>query len=69
VGSEMCIRDSLNSLPPMWKEIEWKEIEEDYDATPSQLLLNNIARSQAARHGDQQSNEATEREEIPSLQS
>jgi hypothetical protein len=59
----------LNSLPPMWKEIEWKEIEEDYDATASQLLLNNITRSQAARLAEQQSSETTEREEIPSLKS
>jgi hypothetical protein len=53
----------LNSLPPMWKEIE-----EDYDATASQLLLNNITRSQAPRHADQQSNETAEREAIASRQ-
>jgi hypothetical protein len=55
----------LNSLPPMWKEIEWKEIEEDYDATASQLVLNNITHSQPARHADQQSSEAAETEVIP----
>jgi hypothetical protein len=54
----------LNSLPPMWKEME-----EDYDATASQLLLNNIARSQAARLAEQQSNEPAKAEAVPSLQS
>ena len=59
----------LNSLPPMWKEIEWKEIEEDYDATASHELLQSLARSQAVRHGDQQSSETAEREAIASRQS
>jgi hypothetical protein len=50
----------LNSLTPLRRE----ELEEQ-DAAVGEYLMNNVARSQAARLAEQQSSETAEREAIP----
>ena len=54
----------LNSLPPMWREIE-----EERDSAAGHDLLQSLARDRAARLSEQQSTETADREAIPSLQS
>lgn len=54
----------LNSLPPMWKEIE-----EERDVAAGHELLQSLARDRAARLAEEQSNNSAEGEAIPSLRS
>lgn len=53
----------LNSLPPMWREIE-----DEQDAVADHYLLQSIDRERAARHAEEQSDEATQREAVASRQ-
>jgi hypothetical protein len=54
----------LNSLPPMWREIE-----EERDAAAGHDLLQSLARDRAARLAEQQSTDPAHADAIPSLRS